>query len=642
MKFELPDAFPTRAVGPAVFAATGVLCLALSIWSANAIERFSKLGVRRALAEAGQDWVEVNADGLQLILSGTAPTEALRLRALSIAGGTVDSSRLRDAMQVADRDGLAAPEFKIEMLRNDDGLSLIGLAPTAMDRKGFVATLGGLTGEGQLVDMLEAADQPVPEGWEAAVGYATDALALLPRAKVTITPGRVAITAISDSPAQKREIEGKLKSAAPRGLAVALDISAPRPVIAPFTLRFLVDADGARFDACSADSEKARARILSAATEAGVTGQPACTIGLGVPTPDWAAAVAMGIGALKTLGQGSITFSDADVALIAGPDVAQADFDSVVGDLESNLPPVFSLKASQTAADQGVAAAVEFTAVLDQDARVELTGRLRDTLTRDAIESYAQSRFGTKSVHAATRVDETMPAGWSNRVLVALAALSELTSGKVVVHENDLSIEGVSGSPDSSGTVARILSSRLGATGKYRINVRYDARLDPTAGLPSDQECVDRVNAILSGRKIAFEPGSAVIAPEAKDTIDKIAGVMKDCSDYPIEIGGHTDSQGREEMNLVLSEQRARAVIAALQSHRILTGNLTAVGYGETQPVMANDTEANREKNRRIEFRLLAPAATAAGGDGGDAAEVTVRTPDKQTMRPKKRPARND
>jgi OOP family OmpA-OmpF porin len=70
----------------------------------------------------------------------------------------------------------------------------------------------------------------------------------------------------------------------------------------------------------------------------------------------------------------------------------------------------------------------------------------------------------------------------------------------------------------------------------------------------------------------------------------------------------------------------------------VLTGNLTAKGYGETVPVMANDTEENREKNRRIEFRLLSAAADSAG----DSTAVTVLSPDEDTIRPKKRPAQDD
>ena len=639
VKLNLPKHFPPKAIGPAVFAGTGLLCLILSIWTAHAIERFSKIGVRRALAEAGHSWAEVAADGLQVIVTGTAPTEAMRFRALSVAGNVVDSTRLRDAMQVADHAQLADPEFKMEILRNDDGISLIGLAPTSMDKDQLLANLDALAEEDQVTNMLESADHAVPPGWDNAVSFAETALKSLPRSKISVTPGKVTVTAITDSQEQKRDLEVRLRRNAPKGMALALDISAPRPVITPFTLRFLIDQDGARFDACSADSDKARNRILAAAAAAGANDKSTCTVGLGVPTPEWADAAVMALAAMKQLGSGSITFSDADIALLAGPDVAQAEFDNVVGELESNLPEVFSLKASQAAAgDLAVSGAAEFTAQLFKDGKVDLSGRLRDELTRDAVESYARARFGTGAVHAATRLDDSLPDGWPRRVLVALEALSELDSGTVTVREGTLGIVGKTGSKETSAVVARILSGKLGANGKYDIAITYEESLDQTAALPTDKECVDRIAAATSAQKITFEPGEAVLKPEAKVTIDKIAEIMKLCSDYPMEIGGHTDSQGGEDMNLSLSEQRARAVIMALQSRRILTGNLTAVGYGETQPIMANDTEKNRETNRRIEFRLLSPSAEA-DGTATATATITVQTPDKNTVRPKKKPA---
>jgi OOP family OmpA-OmpF porin len=72
-----------------------------------------------------------------------------------------------------------------------------------------------------------------------------------------------------------------------------------------------------------------------------------------------------------------------------------------------------------------------------------------------------------------------------------------------------------------------------------------------------------------------------------------------------MEIGGHTDSQGRETMNQQLSQARARSVLEALRARRVLTSNITAKGYGESQPIADNDTDSGREENRRIEFKLI-------------------------------------
>ncbi|MFZ1727683.1 MAG: OmpA family protein [Albidovulum sp.] len=639
---------PLKAIGPAAFGLAAVLSFVAATLAASVVENRSADGIREALAQADLGWAEVGTDGLQVFLSGTAPTESDRFRVLKVAGGIVDPDRLTDAMDVVDAANLQAPEFSIEILRNGDGISLIGLIPAEAEREGILKGLSQLTTDGTVTDMLETTNYPVPEGWSAAVSFGLKALAQLPRSKISITPQRVSITAISDSAAEKARLESDLARKAPRGLHLALDISAPRPVIAPFTLRFLMNEAGARFDACSAENERSRNRIQAAAANAGAIGKTKCTIGLGVPTPDWADAVVMGLAAMKELGAGSITFSDADISLIADETVSQAAFDRVVGELESNLPDVFSLHALLTPPEVSPgedSKVLEFRATLNNEGRVDMRGRVGDDMSREAIENFARSRFGSDDVYAATRLDSDVPMGWPLRVLSALEALGELSNGEAVVQPNSIKISGVTGSTATSDTISRILSDRLGTAQDYDLEIRYDPALDPLLGLPDAEECAADINALLSEHKINFEPGSAQIAADAKGTIDKLAELMKDCSDFPMEIGGHTDSQGREEMNLTLSRDRAHAVVAALMSRRVLTGNLTSEGYGETQPIGDNGTEAGREANRRIEFRLLDTAAqvTNTASDSEDSSqtaldEITVSTPDKDTLRPKKRP----
>lgn len=635
---------PVRLLTPLTFLAAAGLCSLGAVWAAAVIENRSAEGISTALQGGGAEWAQVATDGLQVTLTGTAPTEAARFRALSLAGGVVDSDRVIDAMEVADAAALKAPDFKIEVLRNDDGISLIGLIPSGEVYESLLGDLQELVGSGTLTDMLETAEHPVPAGWEQAVDFGINALRSLPRSKISISANEVKVTAISDSPAEKARLEADLSRKRPSGLKVVLDISAPRPVITPFTLRFLIDGDGARFDACSAENERARDRIVEAALAAGAEGQQTCTIGLGVPTTVWADAVTMAIAALKELGAGSVTFSDADISLIAADTVQQSDFDRVVGELESNLPEVFSLSAVLTPKPDQAAATVvpEFTATLNEKGMLDLRGRLGDELSRDAVESYARARFGTASVHTATRIAPDMPQGWPVRVLAALEALGELASGQATVREDSIEIRGVTGSPQARDSVARILTSKLGEGQTYRLSVRYDEKLDPLLGLPTPEECVAQVNTLLAKTKISFEPGSAQLTRESGDVLDRIAEVLKGCPDAPIEIGGHTDSQGREEMNLALSEDRAEAVLAALMERRILTANLTAMGYGETVPIADNDDETGRETNRRIEFRLVTPAvttnATAPGEAGADVPVIEAQEATEDTPRPKLRP----
>ena len=604
---------------PAVvaLAAAALLAIATAMMAVTRIEQGAHREVGRVLLADGQDWTDVQVDGLQVTLSGTAPDEATRFRALRLAGTIVDATRVIDAMQVVPAKAIEAPRFSIEILRNEAGISLIGLVPGAMDRAAVAKTIADLAGGAEVTDLLEAADYPVPGGWVRALNFALDALAKLPRSKISVAADRVEITAISDSTTEKRRLETALARQAPDGIALALNITAPRPVITPFTLRFLIDETGGRFDACSAHTEDGRARILAAAAAAGLQGKASCTLGLGVPSPRWPDAVTAGIAALARLGGGAITYSDADVSLVALDSTDQALFDRVVGELEAALPDVFSLQAVKpepvkidgTGAGDGPP---EFVATYSPEGLLQLRGRITDDRLRNAVEGFARARFGGADVQPTMRLDTELPDGWAARVFAGVESLSLLNNGSLVVQPEFLDIRGVTGNPEARAEISRILSDQLGSAEHFAIAVTYQESLDPEAALPTPEECVSTIGAVLAVRKVTFAPGSADIDADALSTIDRIAGVMADCSAVPMEIAGHTDSQGRETMNQQLSQQRAEAVLTALQARRVLTGNLSPRGYGEAVPIADNGTEAGREANRRIEFTLPPPETEVA------------------------------
>ena len=562
------------------------------------------------LSQTGQDWAEVQVDGLQVTLTGTAPDEATRFAALSAAGGVVDATRIIDSMEVEAAAAIEAPEFSIEILKNGQSLSLIGLVPTESDPTTILERARRIAGTAQITDLIESADFAPPPGWERALAFGLSTLDILPRSKVSITPSRVAVTAVAATPEEKRDIERDLNRDVPTGIALALDISAPRPVIAPFTLRFVIDETGARFDACSADTEAARDQILGTAIAAGLAGDTTCQLGLGVPATTWGTAASAAIATLSAIGHGSVTLSNADITLIAAEGTDPGVFDREVGELEGQLPDVFSLTSKLPQPEQkpdSDGTPAEFTATRSPEGNVQLRGRLGDTLSRDAIEAFAAAHFGVSNVTPATRVDPNVPPGWSMRVLTALEALAVLNNGSASVTIDNLSISGISGRPDASDEVSRIIASKLKGGIEYEIDVSYSEELDPLAALPTPEECVAAINEAADTKKITFAPGSTDIEADALPTIDAISELLRDCQTVQIEIGGHTDSQGRESMNQQLSQARADAVLNAIMSRRVLTSNLTSRGYGESQPIADNGTEEGREANRRIEFKLILP-----------------------------------
>jgi OOP family OmpA-OmpF porin len=385
-------------------------------------------------------------------------------------------------------------------------------------------------------------------------------------------------------------------------------------VISPFTLRFVIDEAGSRFDACSAYSEEGRVRILTAARAAGLEGKQDCVLGLGAPSPSWADAVTQVIDALAELGGGSITFSDADVSLIALETTPRAQFDRVIGRLEARLPDVFSLSATkpEPVVENGAGAddegPPEFIATLSPEGMLALRGKVADERQRSAINGFAMAQFRGAQVAPAMRLDEDLPEGWAARIFAGLTALATLSNGALIVQPDFVELRGNTGLQDTRAEVSRILSAQLGEAANFQIDVTYVEALDPAVYIPTPEECVAGINEIIQAKKVTFEPGSADIDGEGLTAIDRIAEALENCSDVPMEIAGYTDSQGRESMNLALSQQRAESVLAALQERRVLTGNLTPKGYGEENPIADNGTEEGREANRRIEFTLIATA----------------------------------
>jgi OmpA-OmpF porin, OOP family len=615
----MPSVTRARLLTLSAFVGAALVAMLIA-WAATLlVERVSARVVTSRLLSDGITYAQVKADGLQIVISGTAPTEAARYRLINMIGTVVEASRIRDEMEVTPVKAIEAPRFSVEMLRNDDGIQLIGLLPEAAEVEQITSSAQALTPSIPLSDMIETADYPAPEGWEAALAYGMDALQLLPRSKISVAADGVAITAIAASEAEKRTLEARLNSTKPAGLAVKIDISAPRPVLTPFTLRFVKDAEGSRFDACSADTDAARNKILTAATAVGVEGAADCTVGLGVPTPRWADAVVLGIKAVASLSDATLTFSDADVSLLASAEVSQDDFDRVVGDLENGLPDVFSLKSTLEKKASGAAQGpLEFSAVLAPETHhVELRGRLTDVMLRNAVENFSKAEFGSDKVYVGTRLDPDLPDGWPLRVLAGLQALAELDNGKLTVRTDTVEIKGVTGSQNAKVRISQILSEKLGQGKTFKVDVRYDKTLDPLAGLPTPAECAANADAVLSKGQITFNPGSAEIDAAAEPVMKALADALKRCGPVRLEVGGYTDSQGSEEGNRALSQARAEAVVLGLQGRQTDIDGMVAKGYGEADPIADNGTEAGREANRRIEFKLVGAPVAAAAPDAG-------------------------
>lgn len=113
-----------------------------------------------------------------------------------------------------------------------------------------------------------------------------------------------------------------------------------------------------------------------------------------------------------------------------------------------------------------------------------------------------------------------------------------------------------------------------------------------------------KLNSSITFKNIQFEPNSFKLLPVSLIELNKLLQVLQDNVSLNIEIGGHTDNVGNSSDNLILSTNRAKAVVEYLISKGIAANRLKYKGYGETVPIANNNTEEGRKQNRRTTFTI--------------------------------------
>ncbi len=148
---------------------------------------------------------------------------------------------------------------------------------------------------------------------------------------------------------------------------------------------------------------------------------------------------------------------------------------------------------------------------------------------------------------------------------------------------------------------------RLKSVGKSK---DYSAIQIPTLG---PNEVYNDINIIIQYEEessftlsnLHFETNKSVIKKESFNELDELVNYLKLKSELKIEVGGHTDSEGTDASNLLLSENRAKAVKAYLVKKGIDANRIVAKGYGEANPIAENDSANGRALNRRTEIQII-------------------------------------
>jgi OmpA-OmpF porin, OOP family len=171
--------------------------------------------------------------------------------------------------------------------------------------------------------------------------------------------------------------------------------------------------------------------------------------------------------------------------------------------------------------------------------------------------------------------------------------------------------DGVNDEEDKCPTVkgvARYQGCPIPDTDGDGVNDEDDKCID-RKGPASNQGCPEIAQAVIdkinyAAKNVFFATGSAKLLPKSFKALDEAAKLLKSDETLMVDIDGHTDSQGNEEKNQTLSDNRAAAVKNYLVSKGIADARLKSTGYGSSKPVGDNKTAAGRASNRRTELAV--------------------------------------
>ncbi len=190
------------------------------------------------------------------------------------------------------------------------------------------------------------------------------------------------------------------------------------------------------------------------------------------------------------------------------------------------------------------------------------------------------------------RSNISLPTNWQQIATAIIDSdISSIRQGRIDIHGTSISLHGKVSSPEQKQAIQNRIHTRL--TDLYQLDNQLTV-------VEEEQSLIDDT---LDNRIVEFESGSATLTPLGLGILDDMADVLRRV-DKPVVVTGHTDNVGNPDANLILSNERAKAVKQYLIGRGIAADRISIAGRGDTDPIASNDSEEGRTRNRRIEFTL--------------------------------------
>ncbi|MGE5513831.1 MAG: OmpA family protein [Bacteroidota bacterium] len=558
----------------------------------------------------------------------------LEVTTLSVSGEAIDAQAYR-AVKTALAQALP-PGIKLKLDRVTgpvvkpyvwsaklvrEQLLLSGYVPNDGLRQDILSAARDGNAKIRIVDNMNIAEG-APEGWLDAVTAAVQGLAELEEGSADMRDAAMTFAGLAESEAKADAVRDQLRRM-PAAFKVTEQLRARPPaipVISPYATSAVLEADGLSL-AGHVPNENERQALLARVRERlqGVNVRDGLQVGAGQPA-SWQKCIQAGLDGLARAGRGRAELIDArlelsvstmadDVARSLPEEIRQSagsDCEAIVH-VAYVAPPEPALKWLAThKADQLVLSGE----VPGEDAHAELV--------RAAGRLFAGIRLDDKMTVVPQKSEK-----WTRAAYEGLVLLSRLRHGELALIDRELTLSGEAAEAGVQSAVNDAMAQNMPEG--YRGQAQIVVRADPPAALraqettssilpkrPADDARpkaeVDACQALLGTAArtgiIHFERDSAELRAESIPTLKRLVEVANNCSGVRFEIAGHTDADGRPEHNQALSEQRARTIAEFLARSGVDRERMKAVGYGESRPLVPNDTASHKAENRRIEFTV--------------------------------------
>ena len=512
--------------------------------------------------------------------------------------------------------------YRFSALKADNKITLSGYVQNENARATAVATAKEANSGFEVIDELRLADG-VAEGvtWATATGYGLRQLGTLNDGSMSIIDGNYSISGNAASIAVRDSAVADIQSGLAGGMKLASEaIVAPEPAPAPEA----PVADPYRWTVSKTKSGvSVSGNVADKADGDGIVSIVKSTLGVADVTDKQVVAsgkpesfdvvrriVTNQVKRLEA-GQGNII---GQTVSVNGRASSEAIANEINGTISNSLPAGYTGSTNilypkpEPAPEPVVPKADPYLwSVSKQASGITVRGNVADDTAKAATVAMVNKTLGGEAVDKQV-IAQGKPNGFDDARKLVTSQVKLLEAGQGNVVGNTLSVSGRAKNENIKNLIDKIVQKRLpeGFTGTTNILFpKPEPAPAPAAPSVDADACQALIASAIDGQKILFETDKAVIKSDSEGVLDAVAKAANECPAVRMEIGGHTDSRGRDAYNQELSEARANAVKTYLANAGVDASRLDAKGYGETQPIASNKNRDGRAQNRRIEFNVI-------------------------------------